>query len=214
MTELSREYFARDKKRYWRFYWILVPILHFLFHPVVHGSENIPDDGPLIFTGNHRAWIDPAFLAYGYRKREMRFMAAIEYYGSILNFFFKAMLTIPVDRSKKNPESRQIAERVLEEGGVIGIFPEGKVNKTSTILLPLKYGAVTFAQKSGAKIIPCAITGRFIPFFSRIHIYYGSPLTVHPEDDLTEKNELLHQTLLDMYVEHARHDSRVVHNEG
>ncbi len=47
MTELSREYFARDKKRYWRFYWILVPILHFLFHPVVHGSESFPEDGPL-----------------------------------------------------------------------------------------------------------------------------------------------------------------------
>lgn len=54
---------------------------------------------------------------------------------------------IPVNRKEKDPTATLKAINVLNNGGAIGIFPEGTRNKTNELLLPFKFGAVSLAQK-------------------------------------------------------------------
>lgn len=53
---------------------------------------------------------------------------------------------IPVDRKIHDENAKSEAIEVLKNNEVIGIFPEGTVNRTNDIILPFKYGAVSFAK--------------------------------------------------------------------
>ena len=57
--------------------------------------------------------------------------------------------------------AKEQAIKYLRNGGAIGIFPEGTRNRTDQFLLPFKFGAVSMAQKTKAKIVPFAITGEY-----------------------------------------------------
>ena len=60
-----------------------------------------------------------------------------------------------------------------------------------TLLLPLKYGAVSMAQKTGATIVPYAITGNYRFSKNKLKISFLKPINVGLTDDLTEKNNIL-----------------------
>lgn len=94
------------------------------------------------------------------------------------NFFFRNMGCIPVNRSIHDKDAKNEAVEVLKNNEVLGIFPEGTVNKTNEIVLPFKYGAVSFAKKTNAYIVPFAITGKYKIFRRSIKITYGKPYKV------------------------------------
>ena len=60
-----------------------------------------------------------------------------------------------------------------------------------SLLLPLKYGAVSMAQKTGATIVPYAITGNYRFSKNKLKISFLKPINVGLTDDLTEKNNIL-----------------------
>ncbi|MBQ1305219.1 MAG: hypothetical protein IIY44_02350, partial [Erysipelotrichales bacterium] len=72
-----------------------------------------------------------------------------------------------------------------------------------------KFGAVSLARETGAVIVPSVIVGRFIPFISRVHVYYGDPYTISADADMEKENEKLRQIMLDLYISHAVHDPRL-----
>ena len=89
-------------------------------------------------------------------------MAKKEYFDNKkLAWFFKSAGCIPVDRSKKDNKSVSSALDFLNEGGAIGLFPEGTRNKTKEFLLPFKFGTVSMAAKTNATIIPFGLTGDY-----------------------------------------------------
>lgn len=174
------------------------PIFLLLYRPEFEGRNNIPKSGSVILAGNHTNNLDAAIMLAG-PKRVVHMLAKKELFKSkISNAFFRSMGCIPVDRKIHDENAKSEAIEVLKNNEVIGIFPEGTVNRTNDIILPFKYGAVSFAKKTGAYIVPFTITGKYKLFRKSIKITYGKPYKVN--DDLEIENEKLMNIITKMLI--------------
>ena len=91
---------------------------------------------------------------------------------------FRHVGCIPVDRTKRDDAAVNSALKVLNDGGAIGIFPEGTRNKTNELLLPFKFGTVSMAYKTNSYIVPFAIKGNYTFRSKDLTIIYGKPFKV------------------------------------
>lgn len=180
-------------------YRIVRPILGFLirilYWPVIIGNDNIPKKGRCVLAGTHIYDFDP-ILIMASTKRNVYFIAKKELHDGKFGFIFRWAGTIPVDRSKKNPNARIKAEEALNNGKIIGIFPEGTTIKKKGELLPFKYGAVSIAKKTNSKIVPFAIIGEY-KLFSKIKIVFDKPIDIS-KLDLEEANKLLREKIVNL----------------
>jgi 1-acyl-sn-glycerol-3-phosphate acyltransferase len=177
------------------FYWLLKyvvlgPVLRVLFRPDVRGLKSVPGSGPVILACNHLSFSDSIFtpLMVG---RRVTFVAKAEYFtgkglkGRLMRQFFLATGTIPVDRSggKAAQAALDTLLRVLREGGVAGIYPEGTRSPDGRLYRG-KTGVARLALESGARVVPVALlntdeiqpTGRMIPTIKRVRMRFGPPL--------------------------------------
>lgn len=174
------------------------PIFLLLYRPEFEGRNNIPKSGSVILAGNHTNNLDAAIMLAG-PKRVVHMLAKKELFKSkISNAFFRSMGCIPVNRKIHDENAKNEAIEVLKNNEVIGIFPEGTVNRTNDIILPFKYGAVSFAKKTGAYIVPFTITGKYKLFRRSIKITYGKPYKV--TDDLEIENKKLMNIITKMLI--------------
>lgn len=175
------------------------PLFRSVYLPRSYGKNNIPKNGSVILAGNHTSVLD-ALIMVSTPKRTVHMMAKKELFESrFTNFFFRSMGCIPVNRSIHDKNAKNEAVEVLKNNEVLGIFPEGTVNKTNEIVLPFKYGAVSFAKKTNAYIVPFAITGKYKIFRRSIKITYGKPYKV--KQDLEVENNRLMNTVKRMIKE-------------
>ena len=171
-------------------------LLKLLYRPAAYGIENIPQEGPIIFVGNHTHAFDP-IVVMTFTKRIVHYMAKESLFKGIHGFLFKKIGLIKVYRSKGNAMAVREAEEILEKGGTVGIFPEGTRNKTSQELLKFRYGAVRIAKQSNAKIIPFAIKGGYKIFRKGLNIEFGEPLDIS-KMEIEEANEVVRNEVLDL----------------
>lgn len=140
----------------------------------VEGTENIPKDEPLIYCGNHRTLLDPPLIVVT-AKRHVRFMAKSELrknpFLAFLGFVFDG---IYVNRDSKDITAIKTALKALKNGECIALFPEGTRNGIEKGE-KVKDGAAFFAVRSGAKVMPCGISGE-TGKFDKVTIRYGKPL--------------------------------------
>lgn len=152
------------------------------------GKENIPQEGALLFCGNHRTYLDPPVIVVT-AGRHMRFMAKEELRKNplfaFLGFLFEG---IYVKRDSKDISAMKDAMKTLKNGGCIGIFPEGTRNGMEKNDGKLKNGATYMALKTGAKIIPIGIQGDSKPFH-KTTIVYGEPIDFSKKYNLSEDKE-------------------------
>ena len=107
---------------------VLGNIFKFYYRPTIIGSENVPEEGPIIVVGNHVHIMDQCLPIMGI-KRPIHYMAKREYFDNKkVAWFFKAAGCIPVDRSIKDTNATGKALEVLEAGLALGLFPEGTRN--------------------------------------------------------------------------------------
>ena len=175
---------------------ILGPIFKFYYNPVIIGKENIPKDGSVIVCANHKHIMDQC-LAIISTKRFLRYMAKKEYFDGKFAWFFKWVGCIPVDRSIKDTLAKEKAIEHLEDGGAIGIFPEGTRNKTKDFLLPFKYGAVSMAKKTNSKLVPFGITGDYKFRSKNLVARFGNPIEIG-DMSLEEANKKLEKAIKDL----------------
>ena len=179
-------------------YRLLRPLITLLFkiiyRPKVVGAGNISKSGRIILAGNHNHNMDGAFLISS-TKRNIHFLAKIELFKGLKKYFFNNMGLIPVDRSKKNKKSLEMAYEYLNNGKVIGIFPEGTFGKGK--ILPFKLGAVKMAYETKSEIIPFVITGDFKMFSKNLKIQFGNPIKI-TSNDLEKENENLRNIVVKM----------------
>ena len=91
----------------------------------------------------------------------------------LTNWFFSNSGLIPVYRNGKDKKALETAISCLKKGELVGVFPEGTVNKNSaTTVLPFKIGAVKMAKETGCPIVPFTIKGRYIPFARSVKIIF------------------------------------------
>ena len=158
---------------------IYKPLFKFLYRPKVKGIENVPENGKIILAGNHIHAYDP-IIVMSYLDRQIHFIAKEELFkglrGAILDEI--GMIKIYRDDKTKNAASMLKAEEILENGGVVGIFPEGTRNKTQEKLLTFKKGCVKLAKKADCSIVPFAIKGEYGLFKDNLEIVFGEPINI------------------------------------
>lgn len=167
---------------------ILGPVFKICYNPTIIGRENIPSEGSILIVGNHKHLFDQCMTILA-TKRPIHYMAKKEYFDGCFAWFFKAAGCISVDRSKKDDKAVSLALDVLNNGEVLGLFPEGTRNRTDKILLPFKFGAVSMAKKTDSLIVPFGITGDYKFRSSNLTIRFGKPFKVG--DDLEKANKKL-----------------------
>jgi len=171
-------------------YVILGPWIRLIFRPKVEGREYLPDTGAAIIASNHLSFSDSIFMPLMV-KRKVTFVAKQEYFtgkglkGFLVRMFFVGAGTIPVDRSGGRAAQAAIDTglRVLREGRLFGIYPEGTRSPDGRLHRG-KTGVARLALESGAPVIPVAMLnadeiqppGKILPKIKRVRIRFGSPL--------------------------------------
>lgn len=169
---------------------ILSPIFKFYYNPKIYNKDLIPKTGPILIVGNHKHLMDQCSIIIS-TKRIVHYMAKKEYFDGKFAWFFKMTGCISVDRSIHDDLAKNSAVEVLENGGAIGLFPEGTRNKTDAFLLPFKFGTVSMAQKTGATIVPFGVTGDYKFRSKNLIVRFGEPFKVEKNESLEEANKKL-----------------------
>ncbi|WP_031162844.1 lysophospholipid acyltransferase family protein [Streptosporangium roseum] len=153
------------------FYWavkaILWPFLHLVFRPWAEGVENVPKEGPVILAGNHLSFADHFFGAL-FLPRKVISLGKSDYFtgrglkGVLSRAFFSGVGTVPIDRSggKASEAALRTGKRILGEGQVLAIYPEGTRSPDGR-LYKGKTGVARLALESRAPVIPWAMVNTF-----------------------------------------------------
>lgn len=185
------------------FYKITRPILAIfikLYRPTIIGKEFIPKEGRVILVGNHTSYLDPLLVAYG-TKRCVHYFAKDSLYKGIKKPIFKGLGIIPVNRKIKDKNSLYKGIDVLNNDLVVGIFPEGTINKTDDIVMNFKFGAVKMAYETNSKIVPFSITHKYKFLKKSVKIEYGKPYNV--SSDLKKENDILMKKVKTMIIKNS-----------
>ena len=124
----------------------------------VNGRERVPSTGGFILASNHLNNADPPILAAAIWRRRIRFMAKIELFKYPFGVVPRLYGAFPVRRFDSDVRALLQCERLLRDGQAIGMFPEGTRSRTGYIGRPHP-GTAMVALRSGAPVLPCAITG-------------------------------------------------------
>lgn len=187
-------------------YRLLTPLMRILFrlyyNPIILNKEVIPKGGPILIVGNHKHIFDQCLTIMA-TKRTIHYMAKKEYFDGKMAWFFKFVGCISVNRSIKDTEATNRALEILNNGGAIGLFPEGTRNKTKDVfLLPFKFGTVSMAKKTNATIVPFGITGDYKFRSKNLTIKYGKPFKVG-DMNLEEANNKLYKEVEKLMKEYS-----------
>ena len=145
-----------------------------LYRVKVVGTENIPLEGPVIYCGNHRTFVDPQLIVVT-AKRHVRFLAKDELgKNPLFNILGNLFGVIRVKRDSKDITALKEAIKALKHGEAIALFPEGTRNGLEKGE-KVKDGAAFFAIRTGAKVLPIGITGGD-KLFKKTVIKYGKSL--------------------------------------
>jgi 1-acyl-sn-glycerol-3-phosphate acyltransferase len=170
---------------------LLGPFLRVLWRPWIAGRETLPTDEPVILASNHLSFCDSFFLPL-LVPRKVTFLAKAEYFttpgikGFFSRMFFSGVGQVPIDRDDKDSSRAALRTgvRVLREGKILGIYPEGTRSPDGRLYRG-KTGVARLALESGAVVIPCVMVntrtiqppGRLVPKFRpRPGVQLGKPL--------------------------------------
>jgi 1-acyl-sn-glycerol-3-phosphate acyltransferase len=123
----------------------------------VDGSIDLPPDLGAILVSNHRAGIDPLLIQLA-TKRVVHWLVAREYVEHpMMGWAFRILQSIPVNRAGIDTAATKQAIRIAKNGGLVGMFPEGRINFTEDVLLPGRPGAALIALRARVPVIPCFV---------------------------------------------------------
>ncbi|NLC67899.1 MAG: 1-acyl-sn-glycerol-3-phosphate acyltransferase [Clostridiaceae bacterium] len=162
----------------------LCTIFFKLFYRVeIVGISNVPQKGGVILCSNHPTLMDMFFIAYKI-KRLVHYMAKEELFRNpVLAYILSKLGAFPVKRGKADIESIKTAIRMVKEGHIVGILPEGtRTGVGNKKKVKPKPGVALIATKVNAPIVPVAISGNF-KLFSKIKIVYGKPIYLDVDEE-------------------------------
>lgn len=175
---------------------LLCPLVYLLFMPKIEGLENFPSTGKTIVYANHISALDPVVLACVLPRR-VNFMAKIELFKNpLLAWVLKRVGAFPVKRGTADISAIKNSLRVLNEGGVFGMFPEGTRSKDGK-LQEFTHGIASIAHKSKAAIIPIAIVDGY-KYFRPLKLKIGKPLCFESYFEQKSNTELLERMAIEM----------------
>jgi 1-acyl-sn-glycerol-3-phosphate acyltransferase len=182
------------------FYWFLKfvavgPIVKLVFRPSAEGTDHVPARGAAIIASNHLSASDWIFMPLSLRRR-VTFLAKAEYFtgtglkGLAQRVFFAGSGQVPIDRTNATAAEDAIRTgiRILTEGKVLGIYPEGTRSPDGRLFRG-KTGVARMTLETGAPVIPVAMIyqPRRVPLpgalgrvlsrtLVRVQVRFGEPL--------------------------------------
>lgn len=179
-------------------------IFKLFFSLKVAGQENIPQDGPFIIVANHSSLLDPIILGVSIKPKIIFVAAAYLFEIRWLGYLLRKANSIPVQRENDIKAIKQ-SLKILQQGGVLGIFPEGGVDRQKDDL-PIKAGAAYLATKVGVPIVPIRIKGadkvlpkgaKFIRSLNKIEVEIKKPIYCLRQ---TNKNKEIIKRVVESYI--------------
>ncbi|MCC5830280.1 MAG: MFS transporter [Phycisphaeraceae bacterium] len=174
-------------------------------HAIHHHKHNLPMTGPAIVAANHTTGID-GLLIQAATPRIIRWLILDRYVVGLLRPIWRIIRPIPVDPDR--PGTRPIRDLLaaLKEGEMVGIFPEGQLQRDQRDLKPLRQGVAMLARRSGAPVIPTWISGTprarsmWLHFLlpSNSVVVFGDPLYCDPDQDDETFIQLLHDRMMEL----------------
>jgi 1-acyl-sn-glycerol-3-phosphate acyltransferase len=127
-------------------------LLRRVYRIEVAGGDRIPATGPAILAANHESLADPFFLGVA-TTRPIHYMAKAELWQNpILGWVMDWFGTFPVERGGGDSRALRHGIRLLEQGAVLGIFPQGTARPSRH--RPFLRGAARLALATGAPLVP------------------------------------------------------------
>ncbi|MFL6131951.1 MAG: lysophospholipid acyltransferase family protein [Nocardioidaceae bacterium] len=229
---------------YWLLKWVLVgPVLKLVFRPRTEGAEHVPAEGPAILASNHLSYADWLFMPLTLPRR-VTFVAKAEYFtspgvkGWFQKKFFSGAGQVPIDRSGATAAEGALsaAKRILREGGLFGIYPEGTRSHDGRLYRG-KTGVARLALEMKVPVIPIAVIGTDVVAppgkkfgeMTRPLVRFGKPLDFSRYEGLENDRFILRsitdeimyeimrlsgQEYVDMYASRAKEEQKRLDREG
>lgn len=143
--------------------------------------ERIPLDGPVVLVANHSSYVDGPLLL-GMLPRSSVFLIKHEVFRGPVGWFLRKIGQLPVRRGEPDRTPLLAAVRILREGGLVTVFPEGTRGEGDVV--NAQHGAAWLARSSGAAVVPVAFRGTRRPadvrrrLLPRVDVLFGEPVVL------------------------------------
>ena len=190
---------------------VLTPLFRAAWRFDLQGLENIPATGGAILCPNHTSVLD-SFFVPAMLPRRVTYVGKAEYMDDWkTRRLFPALGMIPIDRTGGDAAERALAtaQRLLENGELFGIYPEGTRSRDGRLYRG-KTGPARLALRTGAPIIPIGIKGarevmppdaRFPRLRLPVTITFGRPIDVSRYRDRVNDRLVLRQIMDEVMYE-------------
>ena len=178
-----------------------------------HGHEVIERRGPHIIASNHVGLLDGPLLA-SFAPRPVHALTKKEMFEGRTGVALRLVGQIPLSRHEVDPSAIKDCLRVLRDGGVVAVYPEG--TRGAGDFARMRNGVAYLALVTGAPVVPLAIYGTrepgghldsVPPKGARFDLVYGSPVYLERQPwprrqaDVRQAAETLRKTFVDHLVE-------------
>ena len=187
-------------------------VTRILWRGRILGPFPIPPGQGAVIACNHRCPLDPSFIAVSV-PRVVHWMVAKEYCEHpAFRWLLRVCCVIPVSRGGIDTAATKAAIRLVENGELVGIFPEGRINTTGQTLLPGRSGAAMIALKAQAPLVPCYIHGApydgttvgCLVMPASVRLEFGQPIDLSPYFDRDDTRNVFEEVTLRLLREIAR----------
>jgi 1-acyl-sn-glycerol-3-phosphate acyltransferase len=156
------------------------------------GRSHVPAAGPLMIISNHQSHLDPVLLGVAC-PRQLRAMARKSLFVGPLGWLITSLGAVPIDRGGSGISGIKAILKMLGNQDAVIIFPEGTRTRDGH-LQPFQAGFAAIARRSGATIVPVAISGAFTalprgrmwPRPLPISLAFGSPIAA---DEISRQSD-------------------------
>ncbi len=178
-----------------------------------HGHEVIRRRGPHIIASNHIGLLDGPLLA-AFAPRPVHALTKKEMFEGHTGVALRLVGQIPLSRHEVDPSAIKDCLRVLRDGGVVAVYPEG--TRGAGDFARMRHGVAYLALVTGAPVVPLAIFGTrepggrldsVPPRGARFDLVYGSPVYLERQPwprrqaEVRQAAETLRKTFIDHLVE-------------
>ena len=187
-------------------------IARVLWRAQIDGPFPVPPGQGAVIVCNHRCPLDPSFIAMT-APRAVHWMVAKEYCEHpAFRRLLRTCEVIPVRRGGVDMAAIRTAIRLVKNGELVGVFPEGRINTTTQMLLPGRSGAAMIALKASAPVVPCYIHGApydettlgclLMP--AHVRLVIGAPIELTADVDREDQHKTLKKLTRKLLKEIAR----------
>ena len=144
----------------------------------IDGLERVPRSGPVVLVANHSSMVEPQII-FGMLPRRSVFLVKEEMFTGALGWFLRRIGQVPVRRGEPDRAPLLTLSKVLRDGGLIGMFPEGTRGEGN--VAAAERGAAFLLRGSDALVLPVAVRGTRRPaggkrrFRPRVDVLVGEP---------------------------------------